>query len=32
MLAWQVAPPRQELCRRPPVGMAKEKDARAHPR
>ena len=32
MLAWQVAPPCQELCRWPSVGMAKEKDARAHPR
>ena len=27
MLAWQVAPPCQELCRWAPVGMAKGKDA-----
>ena len=26
MLAWPVAPPYQELCRWPPVGMAKEED------
>ena len=32
MLAWPMASPGQELCRWPPVGMAKEEDARTYPR